>query len=220
MIELVAFLGNFGREYSGTRHNAAWLFEDSLAFAPHLLWQQKFKAEYACAGYDSMLGWLKDSGLLKTRPDGTVPAPSDHPEKLHFLKPLTYMNLSGQAVGEAARFFKIPSSRILVVHDEIELPLGTVSAKWSGGLGGHNGLRSAKEILGTADFWRLRLGIGKPAHGDVAGFVLGEFTEDERILLSQVFPQAELLLAKMLVSRDPAVLIPEWGKKKVVPEAK
>lgn len=220
MIQLIAFLGNFGREYSGTRHNAAWIFEDSLAFSAKLVWQQKFKAEYACAGYDSVTGWFKDAALISARPDGTASVSAHHPERLHFLKPLTYMNLSGQAIAEAARFFKIPPEDILIVHDEIELPLGTISFKWSGGLGGHNGLRSAKEALGTADFWRLRIGIGKPAHGDVVGFVLGAFTEDERIVLSQVFPQAQALLASILVSKDPNVLIPEWGKKKAVPETR
>ncbi len=130
------------------------------------------------------------------------------------------MNLSGQAIGEAARFFKIPSENILIIHDEIELPLGTVSLKWSGGLGGHNGLRSIKETLGTADFWRIRFGVGKPVHGSVADFVLGSFTNDEQIALSQVFEQSKLLFAKVLTSKTPENLIQEWGKKKVIPEVK
>ena len=136
------------------------------------------------------------------------------------MKPLTYMNLSGEAVGEAARFFKIKPENILILHDEIELPLGTVSLKWSGGLGGHNGLRSIKEHLGTADFWRLRFGVGKPVHGSVADFVLGIFSEDEKIILSQVFSQANILFSKILTSSQPEKLISEWGKKKVIPETK
>ncbi|MBP5156776.1 MAG: peptidyl-tRNA hydrolase, partial [Treponema sp.] len=84
----------------------------------------------------------------------------------------------------------------------------------AGGLGGHNGLRSAKGVLGTADFWRLRFGVGKPADGNVADYVLGSFSPDERIILSQVFAQAAILFGKLLTSRDPQRLVPEWGKKK------
>ena len=93
------------------------------------------------------------------------------------------MNLSGEAIADAAAFFKVKGEEILVVHDELELPVGTASLKWSGGLGGHNGLRSAKASLGTADFWRLRFGIGRPDHPDVAAYVLSDFTSDERITL-------------------------------------
>ena len=78
------------------------------------------------------------------------------------------MNLSGESVGELARFFKINLDEILVVHDELELPIGTVSLKWSGGLGGHNGLRSMKAVFGSADFWRLRFGLTKPVDRDIA----------------------------------------------------
>ena len=102
-----------------------------------------------------------------------------------------------------------------MVHDELELPPGTVSLKNGGGLGGHNGLRSTKAVLGTADFWRLRFGIGRPEHKDVAGYVLSDFTSDEKIILSQIFPSAATLLEKVL-SGDPAKLLPEWNKKKLL----
>ena len=187
MIQLIAFLGNYGKEYEATRHNVAWLFEDSLVFSNRLSWSQKYKSEFVCCDYTDVVNWLCDASLLKRRSDGSLPVPEDSPKKLYFMKPLTYMNLSGDAISEAARFYKIPPEDILIVHDEIELPLGTVSLKWSGGLGAHNGLRSAKAQLGTADFWRLRFGVGKPANGNVADYVLGRFTEDERIALSQVF---------------------------------
>ena len=100
------------------------------------------------------------------------------------------------------------------------MPFGTVSLKWSGGLGGHNGLRSTKNVLGTPDFWRLRFGVGKPANGNVADFVLGSFTEDEKIGLSQVFAQTNELFAKLIISRDPSNLIQGWGKKKLLAETK
>ncbi|HBG66906.1 MAG TPA: peptidyl-tRNA hydrolase [Treponema sp.] len=215
MIQLIAFLGNYGREYGRTRHNTAWMFLDSLPFAGRLSWSEKHKSEFCTADFAALALWLADAGLLCARSDGTLPVPQDAPPRLHFMKPLTYMNLSGDAVGDAARFFKIPPQDILIVHDEIELPLGTVSLKWGGGLGGHNGLRSVKAVLGTADFWRLRFGTGKPAHGSVADFVLGSYSAEEEIVLSQVFPQAAQLFAKLLCAREPARLIPEWGKKKL-----
>ncbi|MBQ5492044.1 MAG: aminoacyl-tRNA hydrolase [Treponema sp.] len=196
MIELVAFLGNYGEQYADTRHNAPWLFADSLPFADRLSWSSKFKAEYASA-------------------ENIVPGVE---RKIHFIKPLTYMNLSGDAISEAAHFFKITPDRVLVIHDEIELPPGTLSLKFGGGLGGHNGLRSTKEKLGTADFWRIRLGIGKCTDGNVASYVLGHFSSDEKILLSQMFGPASELLTKVLSAKDPSNLLKEWSKKKVIPE--
>ncbi len=131
---------------------------------------------------------------------------------------LTYMNLSGEAISEAAHFFKITPEQVLVVHDEIELPPGTLSLKFGGGLGGHNGLRSTKEKLASADFWRMRLGIGKCTDGNVASYVLGHFTSDEKIVLSQMFVSANELLTKILSAKDPSNLLKEWSKKKVIPE--
>ena len=218
MIQLVAFLGNFGREYENTRHNTAWLFEDSLPFSSRISWSAKYKSDFCTADFPDFVEWLKSASLIRTKEDGSLSpsVPKDAPKKIYFMKPLTYMNLSGEAVAEAAHFFKIPSEDILIVHDEIELPLGTVSLKWSGGLGGHNGLRSLKASLGTADFWRLRFGVGKPANGDVANYVLGSFTPDEKITLSQIFSQTHPLFTSVILSRDPQRLIPEWGKKKII----
>lgn len=213
MIELVAFLGNYGREYENTRHNVAWLFEKSLPFSSKISWQNKFKAEFSSVDYQVLISCLKESNLIIPKKDGSFPIPNEAPKKIYFIKPMTYMNLSGEAIGELANFYKIPPENILIVHDEIELSLGFVSLKWSGGLGGHNGLRSAKANLGTADFWRLRFGVGKPQNGDVASWVLGSFSADEKILLSQIFAQSHILFSKILTSKDPSVLISNWGKK-------
>ena len=130
------------------------------------------------------------------------------------------MNLSGDRIGQLARVYKIKPEEILGVHDELELPPGTISLKNGGGLGGHNGLRSTKAVLGTPDFWRLRFGIGRPEHKDVAGFVLSDFTSDEKIILSQIFPAAGTLLEEILSGNapsDPGKLLPEWNKKKLLP---
>lgn len=193
MISLVAFLGNYGKQYSGNRHNVAWQFADSLPFSSSLSWQKKFRGQYA----SRQIGTADGSRRL-----------------VHFVKPETFMNLSGESIGEACAFFKLKPENVLVVHDELELPLGTVSLKWSGGLGGHNGLRSTKTVLGTPDFWRLRFGIGRPEHPDVAAYVLSDFSSDERIALSLVWPQAAALLDGIL-QNGPDAFLKEWGKKKI-----
>ena len=127
------------------------------------------------------------------------------------------MNLSGESIIEAANFYKIKPENILVVHDEIEMSPGFVSLKWSGGLGGHNGLRSTKAVLNTADFWRLRFGVGRPDNPtiSVADYVLGRFSEEEQELMQNVFSQTDLLFVKALLSANPDRLLGEWGKKKL-----
>ena len=132
--------------------------------------------------------------------------------KIQLLKPHTFMNLSGESIAEAASFYKIKPERILVVHDELELPAGTFGLKWSGGLGGHNGLRSAKACLGTADFWRLRFGIGRPVHDDVALWVLSDFSKDELPAMNAAF-QGAAGLFEALLNEDPEKLLPEWKKR-------
>lgn len=166
MIEAIAFLGNYGNEYAKTRHNVAWLFCKRLELTKNLNWISKFNGQYAKIS-------LKEKNL-------------------HFIKPYTYMNLSGISVGELCSFYKIAPSSLLVLHDEVELSLGTISLKYSGGLAGHNGLRSIKNTLASQDFWRLRIGIGRPApksekNIDMASYVLSKFSsEDEEILYKNI----------------------------------
>lgn len=186
LIELVVFLGNTGKQYEHNRHNAAWLFADSLPALSSLNWSKKFKGESAA---------LNAGG-----------------RKIQLLKPHTFMNLSGESIAEAASFYKIKPERILVVHDELELPAGTFGLKWAGGLGGHNGLRSAKACLGTADFWRLRFGIGRPPHDDVALWVLSDFSKDELSAMNAAF-QAAAELFDALLTQEPEKLLSEWKKR-------
>ena len=202
MISLIAFLGNVGREYERTRHNAAWIAADQLHICAGLSWQHKFRGLY-----------------------GRFPPSLTGGQAVHALKPETYMNLSGEAVGEAAQFFKIPPEEILIVHDELELPPAALSLKWSGGLGGHNGLRSVKAALGTADFWRLRIGIGRPGgkksssaeHPDIAGYVLSPFSQAEFALLDTALPRLNPLFTALVADRkEPHTLLPAWTK--VLPE--
>lgn len=169
MVRLYAFLGNHGREHRGNRHNVAWQFLESLPFHGELRFDRKFKGRFA--------QWEGPAG------------------RLYFLLPETYMNLSGDSVAELMRFFQIANDEILAVHDELELPFGTFGFKLGGGLGGHNGLRSLEARLGTRDFRRLRFGIGRPAHADIAGYVLSDFDPAERESLAcAVFPKAAAAL--------------------------
>jgi PTH1 family peptidyl-tRNA hydrolase len=173
-ITLVAALGNPGIQYVRSRHNIAWQMLEMLSFYDELDWQEKFKGEYA-----------------EYRLPGAF-------EKTFFLKPWTYMNLSGQSLAAMMQFFKIEPEEVLVIHDELELDYGVISFKRGGGLGGHNGLRSIASCLGTRDFNRLRMGISKPSHGDITPYVLGPFSPDEEAVILTYLEEAAALLETCL----------------------
>jgi PTH1 family peptidyl-tRNA hydrolase len=225
MFGSITFLGNPGEKYAGNRHNVGRLFASH--FAPHfrrsLNWQHKYKSLYTSVRNTSVWdtsvrstgeAWYVAEasppylGEVFTDSVGSSPV-------LHLLMPETYMNLSGESVKAACDFFKLKPEHILVVQDELELPLGAASFKFGGGLGGHNGLRSIKACLGTADFWRLRIGIGRPNDGDILHWVLSDFSGDEKIILGQVFDACVPALLKAL-QQGPESLLPEWNKKKIV----
>ena len=160
-IRLVVGLGNPGREHDATRHNAGFWFVDALAAAQGA----------SFAGEPRFHG-----AVAKAGPD------------LRLVKPATYMNLSGRAVGAVARFFAILPAEVLVVHDELDLPPGDVRLKFGGGVAGHNGLKDIRAHLGTADFWRLRLGIGHPRDSEVpqqqvVDYVLKPPRRDQRVAM-------------------------------------
>ena len=165
---LVVGLGNPGREYSATRHNAGWWYVDALAgrLGVPFAREAKFHGDVAKAGAD-----------------------------LRLVKPATFMNLSGRAVAALARFYAIEPVAILVVHDELDLPPGEAKLKFGGGVAGHNGLRDIRAQTGTADFWRLRFGIGHPRDSeipqqDVADYVLQPPRADERRSLEGALDRA------------------------------
>jgi len=196
LIKLAAFLGNPGKKYAHNRHNAARILAQALPFYSDLCWQNKFKGLYAVH------------------------------ESCHFLMPETFMNLSGESVQATSSFFKINIEEIIIVHDELELPLGTISLKFSGGLGGHNGLRSMKACFNSADFWRLRIGIGRPdarlpGEGGPAGsgegiydWVLSDFSGAEKEILTPVFNEGAKLLIQTFKT-EPDSLLNDWKKKKI-----
>ncbi|MCL2833602.1 MAG: aminoacyl-tRNA hydrolase [Treponema sp.] len=236
MLELAAFFGNPGPEYSGNRHNIGWhlaqKLEQKLAASDQLPWQKKFKGLWAymdtgaLASFCAGVNLASDNGFFPAdHPAEPVPA-AGAPEKIHFLKPATFMNNSGESAAAAASFFKIKPQNIIVVHDELELPLGTISLKFGGGLGGHNGLRSMKACFGTADFWRLRIGIGRPddrlpGQGGPPGsgrgiveWVLSDFTKEEKAALEPVLEKAAGLLMLAFIY-GPDRLLPYWAKKRI-----
>jgi PTH1 family peptidyl-tRNA hydrolase len=149
---LVAGLGNPGREYERTRHNAGWLVVDELARRQGGSFRSKFSGRLAEVRLDE--------------------------RRLALLKPETYMNESGRSISAAVRFFNVPVGSLLVVHDDVDLEEGRLQARLGGGLAGHNGLRSIAQALGSQEFLRLRVGVGRPGRGDrrpVADYVLTPF---------------------------------------------
>ena len=162
-MKLIVGLGNPGQQYESTRHNIGFMVLDRLLEETALggvpLWKQKGKGELASTIVGS--------------------------ESLYLLKPTTFMNLSGEAVQEVARFYKIDAHEVLVVHDEIDLPFGCIRLKKGGGDGGHNGIKSVASQLGSRDFTRLRLGVGRPddekqKNRSVSNWVLSPFDAAER----------------------------------------
>jgi PTH1 family peptidyl-tRNA hydrolase len=183
-IQLVAGLGNPGAKYEQTRHNAGFWFVDEVArqcnasFKP----ESRYKSEVArcsIAGHDCRLQ-----------------------------KPMDFMNRSGLPVASLAKFYQIPRSAILVVHDDLDLPVGTVKLKRGGGHGGHNGLRDLIPHLGGNDFMRLRIGIGHPGHRDeVVGYVLKNASRDDRVLIDQAIDDAIKALPEILAGQTEKAML-------------
>ncbi|MFG6448937.1 aminoacyl-tRNA hydrolase [Roseateles sp. BYS180W] len=177
MIRLFVGLGNPGSEYEDTRHNAGFWWVDQLARQ----WRATLQPERSYHGLVSRV----------TPPGASGP--------VWLLQPMTYMNLSGKSVAALARFFKIAPEEILAIHDELDLLPGDMKLKQGGGNGGHNGLKDMQAQLGSANFWRLRLGIGHPGHkAEVAAYVLRKAPQAERDALQacidKSLPTAALML--------------------------
>ena len=155
---IVAFLGNPGPKYTGTRHNAGFMTGDALA--------KKL-----------------DVSINKARFDALTASCTIGEQSVLLMKPQTYMNLSGEAVGKAAKFYKIEPSHIIVVSDEMSLPIGRIRVRPKGSAGGHNGLKNIIAQLGTEEFPRVRLGVGAPPHPDydVKDWVLGVFKNQDAV---------------------------------------
>ncbi|MDR3270713.1 MAG: aminoacyl-tRNA hydrolase [Peptococcaceae bacterium] len=153
-MKVIAGLGNPGGQYAQTRHNIGFMLVDLLAEELNLTFHNKFQ------------GLLAEGRWQE--------------ERFFLLKPLSYMNLSGRAVRELVRFYKLPATQILIVHDDLDLPVGTIRLRQRGSAGGHNGIRSVIGELGTEDFWRLKIGISRPPAGwETIRYVLAAFAGSE-----------------------------------------
>lgn len=173
-IKLIVGLGNPGPQYEATRHNAGFWWVDQVCTETG----SKLNLEAKFFGHVGKLNGVSEVWLLK---------------------PTTFMNVSGRAVGAIAKFYKISPEQVLVIHDELDLPPGTAKLKKGGGHGGHNGLKDIAVQLGTPDFWRLRIGIGHPGDkSQVANFVLHAPTRDEQTLIQQNIDQSTPLLPLLL----------------------
>jgi PTH1 family peptidyl-tRNA hydrolase len=175
MIKLLVGLGNPGPEYEATRHNAGFWFVDAAARA------------------------LKTTLVMDRSYHALVARTSFQGQSLWLLEPQTFMNLSGKSVSALARFFKINPDEVLVAHDELDLPPGEAKLKFGGSHAGHNGLRDIHAQLGTADYWRLRLGVGHPGvKSEVVHWVLKKPSLDHHIAIDQSVDRAITALPALL----------------------
>ena len=163
--KLIVGLGNPGPQYSWTRHNAGFMVLDRLSRLSGIPVTRK-----AFSGLSGDGNWAG--------------------ERVYLLKPQTFMNLSGRSVAEALRFYKLSLSDLIVIHDDLDIPFGKVKLKEGGGHGGHNGLRSLAQELASSSYARIRIGIGRPVHGDVVNYVLANFAKPEMDALLEVLDGA------------------------------
>jgi len=179
--KLIVGLGNPGPKYLWTRHNAGFIVLDRFASLTGIpVTRKSFSGLYG-------EGEFKGNRLL-------------------LLKPQTYMNLSGRSVAEALRFHKLATSDLIVLHDELDIPFGQIKLKTDGGHGGHNGLRSLHQELGSGDYSRLRIGIGKPLHGNMADYVLTNFGKNEMNDLPQLVDGVVDALEMLIVEGMPKTM--------------
>lgn len=172
---IIAGLGNPGKKYEGTRHNIGWQVMDELADKHRIrIMESRFKG-------------LVGKGVIGG-------------EKVLLLKPFTYMNLSGESIGEAVRFYKIDeTSRLIVVSDDISLDVGQLRMRKKGSAGGHNGLKNIISHLGSEEFMRIRIGVGdKPAGSDLVDYVLGSFSKEEKKILDETKRNAVLAIETII----------------------
>ena len=186
---VIAGLGNPTKEYEKTRHNAGFDAIDVLADKLGIgITERKHRA-------------LCGRGVFGG-------------EKLLLLKPQTYMNASGESIGEAARFYQIPPERIIVLYDDINLEVGQLRIRTKGSAGGHNGIKSIIAHLGSQDFPRVRIGVGaKPEQMDLAAYVLGHFTKTDRAVMEEAFQDAADAVRMMLADGADAAMNRYNGKR-------
>ncbi len=166
-MKLIVGLGNIGKEYENTRHNIGFMVADAVA--------KKHEVSFSKEERDALVAEFRAEG-----------------EKILIIKPTTYMNDSGVAVGQFARFYNIAPEDIAVIHDDMDLPIGFLRIRPNGSSGGHNGIKSVQSHLGTDKFVRFRIGIGHPVHEKqvVLDYVLTKFNAEEQKIMAETIPTA------------------------------
>ena len=164
-MKIIVGLGNPGKEYKNTRHNIGYMVLEEMA--------SRYPIEKQDSKFDAVIGQIRVKG-----------------EKVLLVKPLTYMNLSGKAVQPLMHWHKLGLEDLMVIYDDMDLPLGTIRMRAAGGSGGHNGIKSIIERLADSEFARTRIGIGRPADREAVDWVLGNFNSDEKKQMEQTIKQA------------------------------
>lgn len=183
IMKMIVGLGNIGTRYDETRHNTGFMVVDQLARDYHLGAFTHLKQEAVAV-----------SGVING-------------EKVMLVKPTTFMNDSGRAVGPLVDYYDIDLDDLVIVNDDLDMPVGKVRLKTHGASGGHNGLKSIISVLGTKNFNRVKVGIDHPQHGTVVSHVLGKFSKDERPKFDQAVEQAEHALEDWINGEDFAKLM-------------
>ncbi|ADY73639.1 Peptidyl-tRNA hydrolase [Desulfurobacterium thermolithotrophum DSM 11699] len=179
MIRLIVGLGNPGKKYEKTRHNVGWMVLDRLA--------EVLGTDFSKEKFKGKIAELRN----------------DDGKKIFLLKPITYMNLSGESVGELAKFYKIKPEETLVIYDDLDLPLGKLRLRLKGSSGGHKGVASIEQCFGSQNFSRLRIGIGRPqTKEEVVNYVLSPFREDELEALGKAIDKAVSCLKEVIKKGD------------------
>lgn len=189
-MKMIVGLGNPGKQYENTRHNIGFMALDRLADSYGVSWSQetKFQAKVASAMVDG--------------------------EKILLVKPMTYMNESGQAVEKMSQYYKIDPDNMLIIYDDLDLPTGKLRLRQSGSAGGHNGIKSIISHLGTSNFKRIRTGIDRPDKQSVVDYVLGELRSDEQDKLSSSFDYIQSAVDLWLQSDDFNQVMNRFNQKK------
>ena len=188
-MKLIVGLGNIGKDYQNTRHNIGFMVLDNLCkkWDFNFTSNNKFKSE-----------------IFKTKISGS---------DVIFLKPSTYMNLSGEAILKVKNFYNIDISNILVIVDDINLPIGSIRLRQKGSAGGHNGLKNIEKMLNTSDYKRLRIGVSnKFLNGMMVEYVLGKFSQDELNILNNLFPDINNLVLDFIKDENFSNIMSKYNK--------
>lgn len=189
-MKMIVGLGNPGKQYETTRHNVGFMAIDQVASDHQLNWSldTKFQAKVATAIING--------------------------EKVVFVKPMTYMNESGRAVEAIRHYYKVDPADILILYDDLDLPIGKLRLRQSGSAGGHNGIKSIIAQLGKQNFKRLRIGIDRPKQQSVVDYVLGKVTDDEKEKLDAAFTRAQEAVEKWIQQDDFNKVMNQFNQKK------